>query len=75
MPDAHKFDYDQPSLDALAGICVAASDSGVEKPTRDLNAAQGGIVVPAELEGLFGLTVTVDDKNTLERPSPRPRAG
>jgi hypothetical protein len=75
MQNPQGFDYSQPSLDSLAGIYVEVSDSAVEHSIAELNAAQGGTVVPAEAERLFGLTVTVDDKNTAERPSRTPRAG
>ena len=67
MRNPQGFDYDQPSRDALAGIYVEVGDSAAE--TAKLRAGQERPVVVAEMERLFGLTLTVDDENTAERPS------
>lgn len=72
MHNPQDFDYNQPSRDALAGICVEVSDGPAEVPS---STGQEGPVVVAQLERLFGLTLTVDDENTAERPNRTPRAG
>jgi hypothetical protein len=66
MGHPHGFDYNQPSCDTLAGIFVEATDSVTaadELPTR-----QEKRVRPAQVEQLFGHTLTVEDDNTAERP-------
>lgn len=72
MPDSQGFDYNQPSRDALAGIYVEVSDSAAEMPAALLPGAQEEPVALAQVERLFGLTVSVDDENLAERPSRTP---
>jgi hypothetical protein len=75
MQNPQGFDYNQPSLDALAGIYVEASDSATEKSAAEVKSAPRGAVGPAEAERLFGLTMTVDDESAAERLSRTPPAG
>jgi len=68
-PVAKGLDYHQPTRDSLAGIYLEVSDSGAENPAAEWNADRLATVVPGEMEKLFGLTLTVDDVNTKERPN------
>jgi hypothetical protein len=68
------FDYNQPSRDALSGIYVEVSDSGPGTPPAELPASQKQRVVPAPVEQLFGITLSVDDDDPAERPSRTPQA-
>jgi hypothetical protein len=68
VQNPEKFDYNQPSLDALAGIYVEVTDSPVETPATQFNGAPGGTILPTEVERLFGLTMTVDDESPADQP-------
>ena len=71
MHNPHGFDYNQPSWDAQAGIYVEVSDSVPGTPAAELSASQEKPVI-AQVEQLFGLTISVDD-DTAERPSRTPQ--
>jgi hypothetical protein len=75
MQNPQGFDYNQSSVDTLAGIYMEVGDSPIENPVAELNGVQGRTVVPAEAERLFGFTVTVGDENTSTQPSRTPEAG
>jgi hypothetical protein len=72
MQNSEKFDYNQPSRDALAGMYVEVSDSPVKSSATEFHGALGGTVVPTGAERLFGLTITVDDENSTEQPGRTP---
>jgi hypothetical protein len=67
MHNPHGFDYNQPNRDALTGIYVEVSDSVSGTPAAKLPASQEKPVI-AQVEQLFGLTISVND-DTAERPS------
>ena len=68
MHHPHGFDYDQPSRDALAGIYVEVSDCACGTPPAEVPASQEKPAV-AQMEELFGLTLSVDDGDTAGRIS------
>jgi hypothetical protein len=74
MHNPQEFDYNQPRPDTLAGIYVEVSDTTVESPRAEWNAAQGEAVVSPDAGRLFGLTVIVDE-HTAEHPHRTPQAG
>ena len=49
------------------------SDSGPGLPTAEVPASQEKLVGLAPAEQLFGITMSVDDEDTVERPSRRPK--
>lgn len=75
MRNPHEFDYTQPSHDALVGIYVEGNDFVPGVPTAELPASQEKPVVPALLEQLFGITVSVEDDDTAARSSRAPQKG
>lgn len=74
MRNLHEFDYNQPSRDALAGIYVEGSDLVRGTPTAELPASREKAVVLAPVEQLFGITVSVDDGDTVTQHSRMPQA-
>jgi hypothetical protein len=62
VPTEPEFDYCQPSRDALAGIYVEVTDSARGTPAAELPAKQDRLVVSNQVQQLFGLTVSVDDR-------------
>jgi hypothetical protein len=70
MPNPHDFDYNQPSLDSLAGIYVEACDPVAGDVANESPAVQvPNIQAPPRLDELFGLTLTVEDGITAEQTS------
>jgi hypothetical protein len=59
MQNPQGFDYSQPNRATLAGIYVEVSDSAAQAPAPGLPVGQERPVALAEIERLFGLTVTV----------------
>jgi hypothetical protein len=56
------FDYNQPTRDTLAGICVEASDSASEtRPADTTKQQKSGGQAPPRREDLFGFTQTAED--------------
>lgn len=62
MRSSQDFNYHQPSPDALAGIYVEASDSDAETLPLELPMRQEKPSMAAQLEQLFGVTLSVDDE-------------
>jgi hypothetical protein len=73
MRNPQAFDYNQPSRDALAGIYVEVSDGHPDTRGAELSASQEKPAV-AQVEQLFGLTLSVDDADSVQRPSWTPQA-
>lgn len=74
MRNSHRFDYNQPSRDSLAGIYVEASDFGRGTLPAELPASQDKAVALAPVEQLFGITMSVDDDDTAAQHSRTPQA-
>lgn len=73
MRNPQGFDYNQPSPDALAGIYVEVNDFAGETSAGEGGAGVVESVALAQVEQLFGLTLTVGDKLSAERLSQTPQ--
>ena len=68
MGNLLSFNFAQPSLETLIGICVEASDESAEKIPDDHSRIQQATFVETMLhpKDLFGLTLNVDDRTVPE---------
>ena len=67
MDKSQQFDFSQPSRDTLFGIYVEASDLATT-PVAETPIGEAGKTSLCQVEQLFGITMTVSDENTANRP-------